>query len=323
MAQTRQSLEFDPAGGPVRVGRDPDAGVPLDSPSVSRVHFSLEPARNGWTLLETSSVGTEVNGRPLRNGDTSPIADGDRLRLGTFELHIAIDPPPPGPATSGPGTLEALIRDQDPRVGPPRVREMMGDETLAEYPLAEDGVTLRVGRGSDVEIRLVDPYRVTSALHAIIERSWAGSMVKSLGRNGVYVNGEKIDVMRPLADGDRLTFASPVPLEGSTHLVYQDEAGAHTAPIEPPPPSRTSPPTPSEPPDAGSQTGEADPVPESTAGLPRPSTADVPPEPEGKGDGDAKLGGESPLLVRIAIGVAALAVIAVIVVGFLLRWGRP
>jgi adenylate cyclase len=83
---------------------------------------------------------------------------------------------------------------------------------LREQPLV--GRTT-VGRHPEQTIQLLD--RVVSKEHAIFEPSGDGWTVRDGGsRNGTLVNGELIQGLYKLKDGDRVTV-------GSTDLVYQEE----------------------------------------------------------------------------------------------------
>ncbi len=67
------------------IGRDADVGITLNSPTVSRRHARLVVAGETVTLEDLGSKnGTYVRGMAVR----SPIAlaDGDRIRIGRFEL---------------------------------------------------------------------------------------------------------------------------------------------------------------------------------------------------------------------------------------------
>jgi DNA-binding winged helix-turn-helix (wHTH) protein len=67
------------------IGREPDAAITLSSPTVSRHHARLMVAAGVATIEDLGSKnGTSVRGRPI----ASPmvLADGDRIRIGAFEL---------------------------------------------------------------------------------------------------------------------------------------------------------------------------------------------------------------------------------------------
>ena len=92
MVRTALVLEADdgrevfpiPAGG-VRLGRGADADVRISGDTVSRVHAAVRPEAEGYVIENLSQTNaTHVNDvaidRPV------PLADGDRLRLGSARL---------------------------------------------------------------------------------------------------------------------------------------------------------------------------------------------------------------------------------------------
>jgi len=73
------------ADGEHIIGRDADVAVPLNSPTVSRHHARIVIEGDAATLEDLGSKnGTAVRGQKI----TSPVnlADGDRIRIGAFEL---------------------------------------------------------------------------------------------------------------------------------------------------------------------------------------------------------------------------------------------
>ncbi len=88
-----------PPGEPQLLGRSTEA-LPLTDPSVSRRHAELTPADGQWMLRDLDSTnGTRLNGEPVR--ERSPIAPGDRIRLGDTLLEVrdgGTGPPSPSAA---------------------------------------------------------------------------------------------------------------------------------------------------------------------------------------------------------------------------------
>lgn len=73
------------ADGEYLIGRDPDVAFPLGSPSVSRHHARLVVAGDVTTIEDLGSKNrTYVGGQPITS--PTPLADGDRIRIGAFEL---------------------------------------------------------------------------------------------------------------------------------------------------------------------------------------------------------------------------------------------
>jgi len=84
-------------GGLFIVGRGDDAVIMLDDPQVSRHHCLLTRRGNGLEIRDLGSGnGTLVNGAKISN---QPLADGDLIGVGPFEISVRIQggEPPPEP----------------------------------------------------------------------------------------------------------------------------------------------------------------------------------------------------------------------------------
>lgn len=66
------------------IGRDPGNHVPLNHPTVSRVHAEVRKALTGHVLIDHSSNGTYVNGQ--RVAGQQAIRPGDVVQIGPFKL---------------------------------------------------------------------------------------------------------------------------------------------------------------------------------------------------------------------------------------------
>jgi pSer/pThr/pTyr-binding forkhead associated (FHA) protein len=74
--------------GETVVGRDPEAGVWLDVPSVSWRHARIDVAAAGITIEDLGSTnGTFVRGRRIRE---STLAHGDTIRFGQVDARVGI-----------------------------------------------------------------------------------------------------------------------------------------------------------------------------------------------------------------------------------------
>ncbi|HEX6260987.1 MAG TPA: PEGA domain-containing protein, partial [Woeseiaceae bacterium] len=107
-----------------------------------------------------------------------------------------------------------------------------------------DRLPLRLGTGSDCEIRLPGP---GNAAVALIDELDGEPFVQPVGRSGLNINGQPLAATRRLAGGDELTFfgsrvvidaADPdallltVELEDSAYITRPPEIAAGSAPIE-------------------------------------------------------------------------------------------
>lgn len=78
--------EFDLPQGETILGRSPECHVSIEDPLVSRQHAKVRITGDEAVVEDLGSRnGLRVNGRPVK-GTTVPLADGDRIRIGTQEL---------------------------------------------------------------------------------------------------------------------------------------------------------------------------------------------------------------------------------------------
>ena len=98
VAPQRRSL----TGGSFAIGRGPENDWVLPDPErvLSKRHCVLAWRQGLWQLADTSSNGTFVNdaAEPLGLGQIYTLRDGDRLRLGPYELMLRLQERPPSPA---------------------------------------------------------------------------------------------------------------------------------------------------------------------------------------------------------------------------------
>jgi type VI secretion system protein ImpI len=89
-----ETRRFD--GGEVVIGRGPGADWVLADaaakPLLSRRHCTLAFRSGAWTLTDTSTNGTTLNGSPAPEGGqpTRALRDGDRLGIGPYEIEVSL-----------------------------------------------------------------------------------------------------------------------------------------------------------------------------------------------------------------------------------------
>ena len=87
--------------GTTVIGREAGVGLQLPFPLVSRKHAQLECGEDHCTIMDLGSAnGTLLNNHPLPPQTPTPIAQGDLLGVGPFEItcevtEIDVVPPPP------------------------------------------------------------------------------------------------------------------------------------------------------------------------------------------------------------------------------------
>lgn len=89
---------FDSAGG--AIGRADDNRLVLPDPTrrISRLHARVVFVDGAFDLVEVGANPIEVNGSPLGPGQKARLQDGDRLRIGNYDLRVTLDRPMGAPA---------------------------------------------------------------------------------------------------------------------------------------------------------------------------------------------------------------------------------
>ena len=90
--------------GGLVVGRRSDCGLVLPNPEVSRRHALIRETARGVEVVHLGKVPTRVNGEDVR--DTSPLAHGDLIEIGSSVLTVGIGESP-APSTSRVWMLES------------------------------------------------------------------------------------------------------------------------------------------------------------------------------------------------------------------------
>ncbi len=82
-------------GGDYRIGRGADCDWVLPDPDrlLSKQHCVLEFRSGGWEVRDTSTNGTFVNhaAGPVGREQSAVLNDGDRIRLGAYEIEIRVE----------------------------------------------------------------------------------------------------------------------------------------------------------------------------------------------------------------------------------------
>jgi type VI secretion system protein ImpI/type VI secretion system protein len=163
-------------GGDCTIGRGADCDWVLPDPEgvLSRRHCVLEFRSGGWQVRDLSTNGTFLNHavEPIGRDRVRPIEDGDRLRLGGYEIELRIeqdaaDPAPAwgGGAAAGPGWAAqdaAADPGWDPLAPPPPVGGAPAALPDDFDPFAEDAAPMPDHRPS-VEDVFVPPRMVPAA----------------------------------------------------------------------------------------------------------------------------------------------------------------
>jgi type VI secretion system protein ImpI len=81
-------------GGELRIGRGPDNDWIMPDPDrmLSKKHCVIAYRNGGWAIADTSTNGTFLNREeePVGQGQIRNLEDGDRIRLGAYEIEVRI-----------------------------------------------------------------------------------------------------------------------------------------------------------------------------------------------------------------------------------------
>ena len=96
---------YEVTEGEVTIGRDPEAGIPVEDKTLSRRHCRVYLGPDGWRLTDLGSRnGTFLNGRPIMD---DRLKQGDQIELG--ETRIACYPPDAIEGLPAAGELGAMV----------------------------------------------------------------------------------------------------------------------------------------------------------------------------------------------------------------------
>ena len=167
------------------VGREGD--IMLVDASISRRHAQIESTDGTLTLEDLGSTnGTKLNGTPLSPGEKKPLAGGDSISFGGYEVKISL------PGDLGANSTGVISSNRTAAISsPPRVEtapaKLIGEGH--DHPLRAGKNTF--GRKSDNDVTISDPY--VSGRHGIIEVAEDGYFITDVGStNGTLVNDAKL-----------------------------------------------------------------------------------------------------------------------------------
>ncbi len=176
-------VRLEVADGPATLGRSASCRVVLADPdgTVSRLHAELRPVSGGWLLSDLKSKhGSFVNGNRLRDGEPTPLRDGDRVRIGPWTFHV-------GPRRAGHETRFAVTADDRPSMG--------GAVRRVGTPVSGTDASARLGVLMRCASRLPQAQTEAEAALAVAESLLAGSgfpraaVVRPMG------SGEAVEVL--------------------------------------------------------------------------------------------------------------------------------
>ena len=123
---------FDELGG--GIGRADSNHLVLPDPdrTISRVAAQVVYRNGGFAIVDRGSNPTLVNGQPLGSGREAPLRPGDRVRIGGYELAVALAPTKAAAAASSDPFADLL----GPAVATPGAAGLLFDPLSAAPPAA-------------------------------------------------------------------------------------------------------------------------------------------------------------------------------------------
>ena len=240
-----EKLEFEVS--PIRVGRNPDSQLVVSgegSHVVSGSHVRLYHEGGVWRIEdEGSRNGTFLDNRRLIPGASDTLSQGMEIQLGEAGPRFRVEAvakrviaetlvegpatvrpsaptmpmvglddavPPPATPPSGP---EKKPSPPSPPSPPPTLRVVVSEARTNERFIGE-GERIRIGRGSDCELRPVAAGDTSvSRVHAEVTlRSDGKAVISDTGsRNGTIVNGRILVSEHELKKGDRVQLGDTGP----------------------------------------------------------------------------------------------------------------
>jgi pSer/pThr/pTyr-binding forkhead associated (FHA) protein len=190
--------QFRLEGSTISVGRAEENRVGLfGDPAVAPRHAVIEHRGDRYTIRNLAvQGGTFVNGTRI---EAAPLTEGDRLRIGAYELsfHLRSEPRADKAAAPLPASLVTLPAATRGAGGAPCLARATGER----LPLREDSPT-RIGRALDNDIVLEDAS--VSRHHAVIEAHNGAHVLRDLGsQNGTWLAARRVSEAS-LGSGDAI-----------------------------------------------------------------------------------------------------------------------
>ncbi|MFC4729755.1 type VI secretion system-associated FHA domain protein TagH [Coralloluteibacterium thermophilus] len=218
-AGIRAHMEFEGRGG--SIGRSEDCDWVLASPGVSRTHAIVRYVNGMFFVEDRSTNGMLLNGAPMTRGEPAALGNGDRLRLDSFDIEVAVQAaavPPPAAAPVAGGLPDFTLLPARAQTLPPPAAPAPAPAFAQAAPLVDDllaglGGT---GRGELDPLRLLDEAPRPPAPPPTDARGW----------NHSAASADHFQPPRPAA--------SPVHLPEEWDLTSGDFARAAASPPAPP-----------------------------------------------------------------------------------------
>ena len=184
-----ETKEYRIEGDEFSIGRDSSCDLCLTAGSVSRRHATIRREGESYSVVDSSTNGTMVDGELLQKGDSREVNDGSTIVVGDTKLNFK-------------KTVEEADEGRTmlmPEKKPPRIVLLEGGKVSQEFPI--EGDELSIGSEKSNDIVLTGTY--VSRKHARIVREGESFTIIDSSSNGTFVNAERI-TERELNDGDNI-----------------------------------------------------------------------------------------------------------------------
>ena len=215
--------------GPVRIGRAPASDLVVSGSGadvVSGAHVRLVVRDGVWHVEDVGARnGTFLDHRQLTPNEPVPLRSGQTIGLGERGPRFGVvledvDPGatlvearPPARTAFDDATLPLTPAGAAPPAPPPPVAEVVLHHQASDRRIEGSGGRLRVGRGRECELRVLETEQAVSRVHCEVVLKPDGKVVvrDAQSRNGTFHNGQRVTGDRPLARGDRIRLGDKGP----------------------------------------------------------------------------------------------------------------
>jgi pSer/pThr/pTyr-binding forkhead associated (FHA) protein len=223
--QDRPAKEFsyDFRQNVISLGRDPSNDIQVPLTTVSRRHARIFYEMGDYFLEDLGSThGTEHNGKKIGSGEKRLLRDGDSIAIMSFSITFkttagTLLDRQPGEKTEQLArrmVQEVLSSLGGSKMDPPALRVMNGPDEGKRFEIREEQAEVTMGRSPECDLPLND--QNISRRHCLVKRNWNGFTAQDLGsKNGVLVNGLKIEGAHNIKDGDEIQI-------GGVKLIFID-----------------------------------------------------------------------------------------------------
>jgi pSer/pThr/pTyr-binding forkhead associated (FHA) protein len=217
-----REFSYDFRQAVISLGRDPSNDIQVPLTTVSRRHARIFYEHGDYFLEDLGSThGTDHNGRKLTKGEKKLLRDGDSIAIMSFSISFkttagTLLDRQPGEKTEqlARRMVQEVLSTLGSKSEPAALRVMNGPDEGKRFEISEEQVEVTIGRSPDCDLPLND--QNISRRHCLIKRNWHAFTAQDLGsKNGVLVNGKKIEGQFNLKDGDDIQI-------GGVKLVFID-----------------------------------------------------------------------------------------------------